>query len=207
MALFELKNIENHSQIGVWKIEESIEELENALSESVLNNKAYKFFKSDRRKREWLATRVLLHEICNDKHLEISYDDNKKPVLPNGHHISISHSKLFVAVMLSKNGSVGVDIQVPKNNIDKGISIFMTPIELAEVGETNYSQKLHIYWCAKEALYKYVGDNTLNIYSHFKINPVDISSTGLFTGVINTTREVVNLKFEISELFYLIYTI
>ena len=37
--------------------------------------------------------------------------------------------------MLSKKGSVGIDIQVPKNNIDRGISIFMTPIELVEIGE------------------------------------------------------------------------
>ena len=50
MALFELKDIENHSQIGIWKIEESIEELENALSKSILNNKTYKKFRSDRRK-------------------------------------------------------------------------------------------------------------------------------------------------------------
>ena len=70
-----------------------------------------------------------------------------------------------------------------------------------------YFQKLHIYWCAKEALYKYIGDNKLNIYSHFKINPVDIAGSGLFTGVINETCEVVNLKFEFSELFYLIYTV
>jgi len=207
MALFELKDIGNHSQIGIWKIEESVEELEYLLDESIISNNNYKNIKSDNYKKEWLTTRVLLQCMSNNELIEIQYDTNRKPFLNNKIKISISHSKGYVALMLSDAKEVGIDIQVQKNNIDKGASLFMSPIELEEIGDKNYNQKLHIYWCAKESLYKYVGDNKLNIYSHFKINPFQVSNSGLFNGVIKTTNEIVNMKYEIFDLFYLVYTV
>jgi len=207
MALFELKDIGYHSQIGIWKIEESIEELEYLLNESIIDNNDYKKIKSNNRKKEWLSTRVLLQRMLNNELLEIQYDTNRKPILNNNIKVSISHSKGYVALMLSDVKEVGIDIQVPKNNIGKGVSVFMSPIELDEIGEKNYIEKLHIYWCAKETLYKYVGDNKLNIYNHFKINPFQISKSGKFNGLVNPTNEIVNLKYEISDLFYLVYTI
>jgi 4'-phosphopantetheinyl transferase len=207
MALFELKDIENHSQIGIWKIEESIQELELLLNSSIIDTEKYNKFKSDNRKKEWLTTRVLLRQMLNNDVLEIQYDLNRKPFLKTNTKISISHSKGYVALMLSDVKDVGVDIQVPKKNIAKGISVFMSPIELDEIGEENYYEKLHIYWCAKESLYKYVGDNKLNIYSHFKINPLKVPSDGTFKGVVKPTNKIVNLKYEITDLFYLVYTV
>jgi len=207
MALFELKDIGYHSQIGIWKIEESIEELEYLLNESIIDNNDYKKIKSNNRKKEWLSTRVLLQRMLNNELLEIQYDTNRKPILNNNIKVSISHSKGYVALMLSDVKEVGIDIQVPKNNIGKGVSVFMSPIELDEIGEKNCIEKLHIYWCAKESLYKYVGDNKLNIYSHFKINPFKISNSGQFNGIVNPTNEIVNLKYEISDLYYLVYTV
>lgn len=207
MALSELKDIGYHSQIGIWKIEESIEELEYLLNESIIDNNDYKKIKSNNRKKEWLSTRVLLQRMLNNELLEIQYDTNRKPILNNNIKVSISHSKGYVALMLSDVKEVGIDIQVPKNNIGKGVSVFMSPIELDKIGEKNYIEKLHIYWCAKESLYKYIGDNKLNIYSHFKINPFQISKSGKFNGLVYPTNEIVNLKYEISDLFYLVYTI
>lgn len=145
--------------------------------------------------------------MLNNELLEIQYDTNRKPILNNNIKVSISHSKGYVALMLSDVKEVGIDIQVPKNNIGKGVSVFMSPIELDKIGEKNYIEKLHIYWCAKESLYKYIGDNKLNIYSHFKINPFQISKSGKFNGLVYPTNEIVNLKYEISDLFYLVYTI
>ena len=207
MALFELKDIENHSQIGIWKIEESIQELELVLNSSIIDNEKYKNFKSENRKKEWLSTRVLVRQMLNDELIGVQYDSNRKPYLNTNTKISISHSKGYVAVMISDTKEIGVDIQVPKKNIAKGISVFMSPVELDEIGEENYYEKLHIYWCAKESLYKYVGDNKLNIYSHFKINPLRVSNSGQFKGVVNPTNKVVNLKYEITDLFYLVYTV
>lgn len=207
MALFELKNIENHSQIGIWKIEESIQELESLLNMTIIDNDRYENFKSDTRKKEWLATRILLKEMLNNDVLEIQYDSNRKPFLSTQVKLSISHSKGYVALMLSEKNEVGVDIQVPKKNIAKGISVFMSPVELDEIGEDNYFEKLHIYWCAKESLYKYVGDNSLNIYSHFKINPLQIFDKGQFNGIVKPSNQVVPLQYEITELFYLVYTV
>tara|TARA_B110000908_G_scaffold117900_1_gene138211 strand:+ start:3282 stop:3632 length:351 start_codon:yes stop_codon:yes gene_type:complete len=114
MALFELKDIENHSQIGIWKIEESIQELELVLNSSIIDNEKYKNFKSENRKKEWLSTRVLVRQMLNDELIEVQYDSNRKPYLNTNTKISISHSKGYVAVMISDTKEIGVDIQVPK---------------------------------------------------------------------------------------------
>lgn len=83
---------------GIWKIEEPSEVLFALLQ----NRKEYlpqlELIRTEQRRREWLASRVLLQELTGGSAL-IAYHPNGAPYLSGSSlHISISHTKGYAAV-------------------------------------------------------------------------------------------------------------
>lgn len=75
--------------------------------------------KSEARQLEYLAVRVLLRAVCGEeKH--ISHYSSGKPFLTDGSfHITISHTRGYVAVGLHATYEVGVDIEYISNRVRK----------------------------------------------------------------------------------------
>lgn len=200
------KTIDNNSKIGIWKISETLQELEEMIDLNTLDRAKYEELLPQKRKKEWLATRILIQSITNNRLLTVVYDKHRKPFLSNQDNISISHTKDYVAVIIQTNKNVGIDIQVEKKNIEKGAYSFLTPSEIEGIEDENKLQKTHLYWCAKEAIYKYVGDSSLNIYSHFSIQPFLLKHKGEITGIINNSGLQIKLSYLILSDFYLVWT-
>jgi phosphopantetheinyl transferase len=142
---------------GIWKIEESWEEL-LALSE---RPDAYLPFlngsKSDSRKAEWLAVRMLLRELTGSE-TEIAYRTSGAPYLPDApYHIAISHTKGYAAVLLHPNHPAGIDIEYRSERVQKLKSRFLTEPELRLLGENPGTAELLICWSAKETAFKMTG--------------------------------------------------
>ena len=97
----------------VWKMEESLDTLFSLLPDArrVSCEQEMQRFTSDRRKLEWLSVRVLLYSMLQEDK-EIGYSSEGKPHLTdNSSFISISHTKGYVAVILSSVAPVGIDIE------------------------------------------------------------------------------------------------
>jgi 4'-phosphopantetheinyl transferase EntD len=114
----------------------------------------YQSFKNDRRRREWLATRILLKEMLGG-YPGIDYDSNGAPHLKGDAHIniSVSHADGLVAVSMSKKYHVGIDVERVTNRVLRIKDKFLTPDEY-DINDPNLLQLLYIQWCAKEAMYK-----------------------------------------------------
>ena len=100
-------------QWDVWKMEESLDTLFILLPDArrVSCEQEMQRFTSDRRKLEWLSVRVLLYSMLQEDK-EIGYSSEGKPHLTdNSSFISISHTKGYVAVILSSVAPVGIDIE------------------------------------------------------------------------------------------------
>ena len=98
---------------AIWKMEESLESLLTLLpaTRRIFCEQEMQRFTSERRKMEWLSVRVLLYSMLQEDK-EIIYSSEGKPSL--GDHsffISISHTKGYVAVILSPIAPVGIDIE------------------------------------------------------------------------------------------------
>ena len=50
--------------VGVWKVDESVEQLRSMFQDFSIYEEGFSRFSSESRKREWLAVRVLLKELC-----------------------------------------------------------------------------------------------------------------------------------------------
>lgn len=152
-----LQNIDIEGvDVGFWKLIESADDLYSMASAFVNDDElsVYQSFKNDRRRREWLATRILLKEMLGS-YPGIDYDSNGAPHLNGDAHIniSVSHADGLVAVSMSKKYHVGIDVERVTNRVLRIMDKFLTPDEY-DINDPNLLQLLYIQWCAKEAMYK-----------------------------------------------------
>lgn len=178
--------------LGIWKLSESATDL---ISEFNFSNKEEEEFcknKVDKRKVEYLATRLLLQDLLNEKP-EIQYHESGKPVLLNSVlNISISHSANFLVVLLSKN-KIGIDVENTQRNIDKIANRFLHEKELKHLQELENSHSAKIlYWSAKEAIFKCTNKQYIQFNEQIFIPEFEIKSEGHFSGTLTSNNIVTN---------------
>jgi homoserine trans-succinylase len=81
----------------------------------------------------------------------------------------------------------------------------MNKKELEDCAGKMNLKALHIYWGAKEAIYKFYGLKTTNIKTDIYILPFEISKSGKLIGKFKNEK-VVNLNYEVTEEYVLVYT-
>jgi phosphopantetheinyl transferase len=149
-----------------WRVEETAEELRKMLVASLPYDEELSQLKSEARQLEYLAVRVLLRAVCGEeKH--ISHYSSGKPFLTDGSfHITISHTRGYVAVGLHATYEVGVDIEYISNRVRKVAGRYMYPDELRHSSDTAY---LLVQWSAKETMYKLLDEQGVDFLEHLHI--------------------------------------
>ena len=209
MPLFADSNVSENLKIGLWKIEESIDQLLASVVFNEDERKMFAKFAAESRKKEWLATRILLKEITGTWQ-NISYLDNGKPYLRNeSTDISISHTPGYAAVSLRKEGPAGIDIQQKTEKILRIKDRFLSPAEAQHYTEIDQDQDwLHLVWSAKEALYKIYGDNKLIFKTDIEISTnFELGANGKVSANVlyNERRDQYVLNYEKIEDCLLVY--
>ena len=160
MPLKLIKQINNQSHWGIWKIEEDIEELiALAENENLKIEEELKSIKQTKSKQERVASRLIIKALLD--HIEEPYqgiykDQAGKPHLIDGNvKISITHSYPFAAGMVHKEMECGIDIEFPHPQVLRIKNKFLNEIEKRKMGDD--ISKLCLTWCAKEVVYKIQG--------------------------------------------------
>jgi 4'-phosphopantetheinyl transferase len=175
-----------NSTILVWKIEETVEEIKSLIFDFLPDNDKIKFenFKTEQRQKEWLLSRFLLKKATNlPKEIYVKYDNFGKPFLDN-FNISISHSKQFVAIIVSSNNSVAIDIQEISDKT-KTVSHKFLSTEETNIFDINNSEVTSLLWSVKETAYKFYGKKNLPFIDGIKILPFDINNKEEISILIN----------------------
>jgi 4'-phosphopantetheinyl transferase EntD len=168
--------------LGIWEITESAGSLISAFQFSENEKNEFKKFIGEKRQKEYLATRLLLQNIFNEK-TEVIYLESRRPLLKNSKlNISISHSSDFVTVFIS-NELCGIDVENINRNIDRVTKRFLHREELAWIEKSNQSQMLKIiHWCAKEAIFKCSCETGVQFDKQIFISPFEIGKSDFFSG-------------------------
>lgn len=171
MPLLLQQNIHPAGELGLWRITEQEEWfLEHVtLSRSEENQLATI---KGRRRVEWLAVRKLVHQMSG-RNFRGSFikDEFGKPHLDESpFHISISHSWNLAAAIAAPM-PVGIDIQRLVGKIERLAPRFMNPDELAALQPATRLEQMHVYWGAKEALYKAYGRRELDFCENILVEP------------------------------------
>lgn len=185
MPLLDLGHLEPGVRLGLWEIREPenwfLERL--ALSEDEAAQLAP--IKGHRRV-EFLAARKLVHLLSEmpDRHPLVK-DPSGKPHLPElSFSVSISHSRGYAAAILAE-GAVGIDIQHIVEKIGRIAPKFLSQEEASAIGPDARLEALHVYWCAKEALFKAYGKGEVDFRHDLRVLPFTYGSAGVhFIGQI-----------------------
>jgi 4'-phosphopantetheinyl transferase len=134
------------------------------------------------RRKEWLAGRYLLHRITGATErypLEKSLYSKPFFVGDTNLNCSLSHSKGTVGAFVSPY-PCGCDLQVIVDKMERIAPKFMRPDEMdfANAQEDRSGLLMqHIFWTAKEALYKAYGLKELDFRKHLYLEPFEWSNT------------------------------
>ena len=181
-------------KLALWEILEFETELINMINPDQEDLSVLKSFGNESRRKQWLACRILLGSLMETDHVRVVYDEHGKPALKGfSVWISVSHTPGMAAVIVNTKESVGLDIEQLKPRIERVTSKFLNPVEMEFLnrvipslkGNVNRERKslsvltecelerLYIYWCAKEAVYKLHGRKDLDLKNGIIIQPFD----------------------------------
>lgn len=155
MPLIKISHITEDSRMGLWQMTETPDEMLRLYPHL---HGLQMTCQSVRRRMEVLCTRALLYEMTHDATLVIGHASSGKPTL-EGWHISISHTRGYAVLLLSRKENVAVDIEYRSDRVGRIASRFIRPDETAR----SIDDMLRI-WSAKETLYKLHSEDNLQFY-------------------------------------------
>ncbi len=187
-------NAETH--IFVWKITESFDDLYKNTSLNELSEKRLRGMKSLLHQKGFLSVRCLLMEAgYSDK--DLYYNEYGKPLLKDKKFISITHSFIFSAIIVSSS-DVGIDIEKNREKILIIQNKFVNT-EFDSLSNEDIVKQLTVIWGAKESMYKTYPYGGLSFHDHIAIDPFlfeDKKSTG------RVIFENWKKKYEINFMFF-----
>jgi len=208
MGIVFIKTISPVSKLGLWRMSEPSEDLLSMLDLPTSEMAVLEGISKERRKQEWLACRVLVAEMMGMNAI-IGYDAERKPHIAGSQtEISMSHSGEYVCVYLRDGKSVGIDIQQMKPSISKGAFYFLNEQEL-QWADLDNNVQMHLMWSAKEAVFKYAGDASIDLKKHIIIHAFSGNQNGRFEVKLQKgdLPETIQIQFDTFEDYVLTWTL
>ena len=204
------EHIQPQGEIGIWRIDEPEDWFLGRLDLSTAETEQLGQIKG-RRRVEWLAVRQLVHDMSGrEQRGAFLKDEHGKPHLEgSAYYISISHSRNMAAAIAAP-GLVGIDIQNLVPRITHLAHKYMRPDELASLQEGARLEQMHVYWGAKEALYKAYGRRALDFCANIHIQPFVFDPLGgQCTGAIfkDGYEAYFRLHYSLIEDYVLVYAV
>ncbi len=192
---------------ALWRIEENEEKLAEQVKafETLATTVAHPL-----KRLEWYAGRVLVKILLEKMGIPfkgVTKDTFGKP-FPIGcsYQLALSHSYPYVAALIDKHYSVGIDVEQPKTKLLKIAPRILDADELRDAGED--LTKHCIYWCAKESLVKVHGKKDLTFAENLKISPFHLAKEGDVIGriIVAPTETIIPLHYLVTEKFVLVWS-
>lgn len=155
MPIVKIDTLRSGTAIGLWKIDETVDELLASVPSLSAVYQSLQHYKSKVRILESLAVHALLYSMTGESGVVVGHKPSGCPVLA-GWHISISHTKGYAAVILSRSDNVAVDIEYFSTRVSKIADRFIRSDETCPM----LAHQL-ICWCVKETVYKYFSEQEL----------------------------------------------
>ena len=195
MALISIEEVCEGVRLGLWRMDEEPEEL---LAHFPYLRRLDCPYKPSARRKEFYSVRALLMAMTGDPELRIDHAESGRPVVvgrgleipekrrdtevgdsqmtDDGWQVSISHTKGYAALMLSRDKAVGVDIEYRSDRVAKIASHYIRPDEMDgdfKSPTTETVEQMLVLWCAKETLYKLHSDDRLDYFEMRAVAPPD----------------------------------
>lgn len=141
-----------------------------------------------KRKREFVATRILRHRLFGFEH--IHYDPHGAPYIENEGYISISHAEGVVGIAFCKDYKIGLDLETVRDKASILSSKFLNEQEKKQFNSEDPFEMTRI-WSIKEVLYKLAGRKEIIFKTDLL---VDADQEDQFIGTIINPDHILKMK-------------
>ncbi|MEO0046374.1 MAG: hypothetical protein RL705_1565 [Bacteroidota bacterium] len=173
MSLLKIKALNETTQLYVWKITETFDELFQSIVLKDVSLARLEGMKSESHQKGFLSVRRLLMEAgYND--FDLFYDEFGKPHLQDGKHISISHSNDFSVIVISDQ-NVGADLEILKEKTVQIAPRFMDIGHLINLSDDDLLKKATVVWGIKESVFKIKNEIGISFKDHIFENDFSIN--------------------------------
>ncbi len=173
MSLLKIKALNETTQLYVWKITETFDELFQSIVLKDVSLARLEGMKSESHQKGFLSVRRLLMEAgYND--FDLFYDEFGKPHLQDGKHISISHSNDFSVIVISDQ-NVGADLEILKEKTVQIAPRFMDMGHLINLSDDDLLKKATVVWGIKESVFKIKNEIGISFKDHIFENDFSIN--------------------------------
>ncbi len=193
MPLTRKQKLDDDSWLAVWKMDEALDSLPRPRQVDLGQFKA-------QRLREKLTEYLLLRELTKRDDLVIAHDDDGAPIV-DGYNVSISHTKGWAAMILSKSQRNGIDIEYISDRVNKIATRFMRDDEWQDTIEGRL-----ITWCSKEAAYKYYHEQHLGL-REMRLLPFAPKCNGVACLENLRQGKSINVSYEVNKDFVLVFVL
>lgn len=153
--------IEDNYRVLIWRVEENLDNLREGVVLREATKERFSKMKSEVHQKGFMAVRHLL-SAAGYSDLDLRYDENGKPSLVDGSHISISHSFEYASIIIGTE-NVGIDVEMKRDKIKRIANKFCNTIELElATNAQNEIEVLTEVWCTKEAMFKMCESRSLS---------------------------------------------
>lgn len=208
MALIDRREVDG-AVLGIWKIEETEQELKRLLENPYLYDAQLSALINDKRRLEFLSVRVLTSQLLgNQKYID--YQPSGKPFLTDSsHQISISHTKGYAAVLLHPTSPVALDIETISKRVMNIQSRFMSEKELKEIDLTNNLIYTLLCWTAKETLFKRIDCKGVDFTKHLLVSPFKVATDGIIEvqELYSQQQDRFSFRYEVASEWIITYCI
>mgnify|MGYP003482227436 CR=1 FL=1 len=208
MPFYKKIELNNYTNIYIWKITEDFDTLFfNTPLRDVSLARLEKML-SKTHQCGFLSVRHLL-KAAGYSDLDLFYDQNGKPSLSDGKHISITHSYEFSAIIISSE-NVGIDLEMNREKIVRIADKFIdSEFEYLDK-ENQYIQSLSVIWGAKEALFKMCNSRSLSFKQDMHVHKFELNSEHITAHIYSEKlhfNQNFKLHFESFENYTLVYAL
>lgn len=181
--------IDDKVLLGIRKIDTDKEMLINMLpkSQHIIVRKQIGKMRAQSRIVEWLNTRVLLFELLGEEKIISNHPSGRPFLNDKSYKISISHTRDYVAIILSEDYHVGVDIEMISDRVTRIYDKFISHNEYIE--ESNHVVHQLLHWSAKETLFKIMRESEVDFKEHLNIIPFVPENKGTFSAIETKTND------------------
>lgn len=173
--------------LAIWQLHDA-ESLHREATARSLNLTELATIQHPKRYTESVAGRLALYEagkLLGYAFSQITKDEFGKPhVTEAGYEISLTHSSEFAAAIVSQI-PCGLDIEPIRAKLNRVCSKFLSEHELAHAAQD--TERLCVYWTAKEAIYKLYGKRQLVFKRDIAIEVFTLQEEIALTGFLLTS--------------------
>lgn len=202
MPLILIEDIFPDVKLGLWKMDESVEDLFilNPLL-ALQKVRVCNSYSSDQRRREVFTVHQLIYDMVGDD-VELFHDESGCPYLSNGLNISISHTRGCAAVIVSSRFKVSVDVEYISERVNRITDKFL---RMDEQAETLVDKLIH--WCTKETLYKLYPNNHLAFMDMQLLSIEGNDNNGIITAKNLVCDKIQDVYYRSFDNFVLTYAV